>query len=159
MTERKKRLTQVPPPASGGGQGVGSPGKSGIVMGYHGAEKQERARELRRVMTRAEAMLWPRLRANRLGGWQFRRQQVIDGFIVDFYCHHAGLVVEIDGAVHATQTAYDAERDIILAARGLRILRLTNDQVLGDLDGCLDLILAAGSPPPGPLPTREGEPA
>jgi very-short-patch-repair endonuclease len=133
-------------------------GKSGIVMGHHAAEKQERARQLRRVMTAAEVIIWRQVRANRLGGLPFRRQQVIDSFIVDFYCHAAGLVVEIDGSVHATQAAYDTERDTILAARGLRILRLANDRVVNDLSGCLQTILdAAGSPPPSPLPTREGK--
>ena len=58
-------------------------------------EKLERAKELRREMTPAEKILWHELRANKLGV-HFRRQQVIQGFIVDFYCHKAQLVVEVD---------------------------------------------------------------
>jgi very-short-patch-repair endonuclease len=58
--------------------------------------KLERAKELRREMTPAEKLLWQEVRANKLGV-RFRRQQVIQGFIVDFYCHQAGLVVEVDG--------------------------------------------------------------
>jgi len=69
-------------------------------------------------MTRAERVLWQRLKAGRLQGWHFRRQQVIDGFIVDFYCHAAGLVLEIDGGVHEQQREYDTERDAVLLARG-----------------------------------------
>ena len=88
-----------------------------------------RAKELRRQMTPAERRLWERLRANRLGGLQFRRQQVIDGFIVDFYCHAAAVVVEVDGPVHEDRADYDAERDRILTARGLRVVRFTNEQV------------------------------
>jgi|GEM_PF-821493 len=65
-------------------------------------EKQELARELRRNMTPAEKIVWKELRANKLGV-HFRRQQVIQGFIVDFYCHKAGLVVEVDGDIHDLQ--------------------------------------------------------
>jgi very-short-patch-repair endonuclease len=57
------------------------------------AEKREQAKVLRRQMTAAERALWQELRANRLGGWQFRRQQIIDGFIVDFYCHALALLL------------------------------------------------------------------
>lgn len=135
---------------------MGSPGKSGIVMGYHPPEKRERARQFRRAMTAAETVLWQAVRANRLGGLPFRRQQVIDGFIADFYCHAAGLVVEVDGAVHATARDYDAERDRILAARGLRILRLTNDAVLHDLPACLARIRAAAGNSLSPTPPDTG---
>ena len=65
-------------------------------------EKLQRAKELRRDMTPAEKILWQELRGNKLGV-HFRRQQVIAGFIVDFYCHKAGLVVEVDGDIHDLQ--------------------------------------------------------
>jgi very-short-patch-repair endonuclease len=94
------------------------------------AGKVQRAREFRRAMTVAESALWKLLQANRFHGLRFRRQQIIDGFIVDFYCHAAGLVIEIDGTVHQDQAGYDAERDRILSARGLRTLRFANDDVL-----------------------------
>ena len=84
------------------------------------------ARQMRHKMTPTEAMLWERLRRNRLGV-NFRRQQIIDGFIADFYCHAAALVVEIDGPVHDPE--YDAERDRIFAGRGICVLRFTNDDV------------------------------
>ena len=61
--------------------------------------KLERAKELRREMTPAEKLLWQQIRAKKLGV-RFRHQQVIQGFIVDFYCHRAGLIVEVDGDVH-----------------------------------------------------------
>ncbi|MCD6334861.1 MAG: DUF559 domain-containing protein, partial [Candidatus Latescibacteria bacterium] len=70
----------------------------------------------------------------------FRRQQIIDGFIVDFYCHPAGLVVEVDGEIHKQQAAYDAERDRILSARGLRIVRIGNEEVNRDISGVLTRI-------------------
>src|SRR6476469_9993306 len=88
-----------------------------LVMRPQGErEKFRQAETLRRTMTPAETMLWQHLRANRLQGYHFRRQQVIAAFIADFYCHAAGLVVEVDGGVHAAQVTYDAERDRVLAA-------------------------------------------
>jgi very-short-patch-repair endonuclease len=101
-------------------------------------EKAHRARELRRQMTAAETILWQRLRANCLGGWHFRRQQVIGGFIVDFYCHAAGLVVELDGAVHEQQVEYDQQRDQVLQALALHVLRIQNQDVLGHLHDLFD---------------------
>ncbi len=117
--------------------------KSDIVLGHHSREKRQLAHEMRRNMTPAEAILWERLRANRLQGLHFRRQQVIDGFIVDFYCHAKGLVVEVDGGVHEAQADYDAERDSILAARQLQVLHFSNERVLNEIEGVLEQIRAA----------------
>ena len=103
--------------------------------------KLQRAKELRRQMTPEEKILWQHLRANRLNGLHFRRQQIIDGFIVDFYCHAAGLVIEIDGKIHQQQAEYDAERDKILTARGLQILRIKNSEVKENLPGVLNCII------------------
>ena len=99
--------------------------------------KLQRAKELRSGMTEAECILWQHLRAHRLHGLHFRRQQIIDGFIVDFYCHAAGLVVEVDGSIHEQQTGEDAERDLALSRRGLRVLRIGNQEVIGEIDGVL----------------------
>jgi very-short-patch-repair endonuclease len=106
-------------------------------------KKLEKAIDLRDHMTPSETILWKYLRANRLEGLHFRRQQVIRGYIVDFYCHQANLVVEVDGAVHLTQQEYDHKRDAILTDIGLRVLRFTNQQVDHDLQGVLTAILAA----------------
>ena len=104
--------------------------------------KIQRAKELRRQMTPEERMLWQHLRANRLNGVHFRRQQIIDGFIVDFYCHAASLVVELDGGIHQQQIEYDTERDQVLSARGLKILRIRNEEIKRDLAGVLTRIAA-----------------
>ncbi|HTE83846.1 MAG TPA: DUF559 domain-containing protein [Dehalococcoidia bacterium] len=98
-------------------------------------KKLERARELRREMTSEERLLWQRLRNEALSGLHFRRQQVIDGFIVDFYCHSAGLVVEVDGIQHEAQADYDRERDRIL-----RVLRIATADVRNSLEAVLSLI-------------------
>jgi len=93
-------------------------------------EKLERSRELRRDMTPAEKILWRELRANKLGV-HFRRQQVIAGFIVDFYCHSASLVIEVDGSIHDVQEQKenDIEREKALKEMGLRIIRFRNEDV------------------------------
>jgi very-short-patch-repair endonuclease len=95
-------------------------------------EKLQRAIELRREMTPAEKILWEELRANKLGV-HFRRQQVIRGFIVDFYCHKAGLVIEVDGDVHDLQKEEDERREKVLREMGLRVIRFGNDDVGRDL--------------------------
>ena len=101
--------------------------------------KLERAKELRREMTPAEKILWEELRANKLGV-HFRRQQVIAGFIVDFYCHKAGLVVEVDGDVHDLQQEEDVRREKVLTEMGLRIVRFSNDQVVKNLSAVVGKI-------------------
>src|SRR5438105_4830960 len=78
--------------------------------------KVDLAKKFRREMTCAEKRLWQHLRANRLAGLHFRRQQVIDGFIVDFYCHSVRLIIELDGPVHEKQIESDRERDAALTA-------------------------------------------
>jgi len=115
---------------------------SNIIVGQKvDKAKVERAKELRRQMTGEERILWRHLRTNRLHGFHFRRQQIIDGFIVDFYCHAAGLVVEVDGQVHQHQAEYDAERDRVLSGHGLRILRIKDEEVKRDLPGVLARIV------------------
>lgn len=103
----------------------------------------DRARQMRREMTPQEQVLWNALRRNQLDGFHFRRQQVIDGYIVDFYCHAASLVVETDGPIHEQQREYDEERDDRLARRGLLILRVRNEEIERDLAGVLNRIREA----------------
>jgi very-short-patch-repair endonuclease len=112
--------------------------------------KTQRARELRQQMTPAERTLWRHLRGHQLDGLHFRRQEVIRGFIVDFYCDRARLVVEVDGPIHHQQAGADQERDAILAAADLRVLRVTNDQVEHDIAGVLARIHDLCSAPPDP---------
>jgi very-short-patch-repair endonuclease len=102
-------------------------------------EKLQRAKELRRDMTPAEKILWQELRANKLGV-HFRRQQVIAGFIVDFYCHKAALVIEVDGDIHDLQQEEDARRENVLSEMGLRIVRFGNEEVMRDLSAVVGKI-------------------
>lgn len=91
-------------------------------------------------MTPVERLLWERLRGGQLNGQRFRRQQIIAGFIVDFYCHAASLVIEVDGGVHNEQNEYDHERDRAISAHNLRVVRVSNDEVELRLDVVLERI-------------------
>jgi very-short-patch-repair endonuclease len=118
--------------------------QEGIIRGQPvRRQKVALARQLRTEMTPQETRLWVRLRRNSLDGLHFRRQQVVDGFIVDFYCHAARLVIETDGPVHQEQADYDEERSKWLQARGLRVIRITNAEVDGDVEAVLSHIAAA----------------
>ena len=104
-----------------------------IIPGQRVAkEKLQRAKELRSDIPPAEKILWPELRANKLGV-HFRRQQIIAGFIVDFYCHKAALVIEVDGDIHDLRQEEDIRRERVLQEMGLRIVRFGNDEVLKNL--------------------------
>ena len=104
-------------------------------------KKLQRAREMRSSMTAAEEILWAALRGDNLGV-HFRRQQIMAGFIVDFYCHQEGPVIEVDGEIHQGAEDYDAHKDAALKAIGLRVLRIQNQEVLMDLPQVLRQIAA-----------------
>jgi len=111
--------------------------KQGIIKNQQVTPaKIDRSRELRATMTPAEREFWDMVRNRRMCGLKFRRQQIIDGFIIDFYCDSLGLCVEIDGGVHdyGERKEYDQNRDEALSQRGLKILRFTNDDVLKNRD-------------------------
>lgn len=110
------------------------------------AEKKELARQLRRTMTPEERILWRALRNRAAGDARFRRQQVVAGFIVDFYCASARLAIEVDGNSHLDRERYDAERDRVLAEMGIRTLRVRNDSVVSALTAVLQKIREETSP-------------
>ena len=74
---------------------------------------------------------------------EFRRQQILTGLIVDFYCHKAGLVIEIDGPIHERQEIEDQERSRILAELGMRIVKFNNREVMNHMERVLETILEA----------------
>jgi very-short-patch-repair endonuclease len=104
-------------------------------------EKVHLAKEMRRTMTPSEAMLWKRLKGGTLAGLHFRRQQIIGGFIADFYGVAAKLAVELDGPIHDNQTQLDHDRDQALATMGIRTLRFRNEEVANDADAVLQKII------------------
>ncbi|WP_421785650.1 endonuclease domain-containing protein [Hyphobacterium sp.] len=114
------------------------------------------AKRLRQRMTNAETMLWSRLRRGCLQGFKFRRQHPVGPYIADFACIELRMIVEIDGATHATprELAYDARRTRFLESMGWFVYRATNPDIYENLDGVLDGIAALLPPPPlrGPPP-------
>jgi very-short-patch-repair endonuclease len=113
---------------------------------------------MRREPTFAERELWKELRG--LEGFRFRRQAPMGDYIVDFVCHQSRLVVEVDGGVHEMSVVAqrDAQRDLWLSGRGYRVLRLTNREVISDVDAVVQRIIgAAGADIPTPTPPRKGE--
>ena len=107
-----------------------------------------RARTLRRQATRAEQIIWQRLRARQMNGRKWRRQQPVGPYIVDFICPELKLVVEVDGDVHAGREAHDAARQAALESTGLKVIRFTNNDVIENLDGVLTVLwsLCGGEP-------------
>lgn len=131
-----------------------------------GLEMLERSKRLRREMTRQEKILWGHLRGRRFGGAKFRRQMWLAGYIADFACTEARLVVEADGSQHAEGTAYDAARAAAFASLGWRTLRFWNNEITENLDGVLTVIANALPSPcaatraafPSPLQGEGGAP-
>jgi very-short-patch-repair endonuclease len=126
------------------------------------AQKLVLARHLRRGATPAERHAWSLLRNRRLLGLKFRRQHVLHGFIVDFYCAELRLVVELEGGSHGgpPQAAYDAARSDWLKHAGYHVMRIRNQDLTQDRLGKLIGQIARPAPQPRPavppLPKGEG---
>jgi very-short-patch-repair endonuclease len=121
----------------------------------------ERAAQMRREPTEAEKRLWRHLSGAKLDGLKFRRQAVIGNRIADFFCPAKGLIVEIDGSTHDREQ--DEALDRRMAAQyGYRTIRVTNEDVLGNMDGVLQHIEEVARqnadrwPHPNPSPEGEG---
>ncbi len=107
-------------------------------FGYHTTDPktwralQDRVLEMRNNPTEAEEKLWQALRKN-LTGYHFRRQQIVNRFIVDFICLTKNLIIEVDGDIHDLQKEKDKERANILKILGFKIIRFRNEEVLHDI--------------------------
>ena len=101
------------------------------------------ARHMRQAMTPAEHRLWLRLRSRGLEGYRFRRQAPLGPFIVDFFCAERKLVVEVDGDHHGFESVAvrDASRQHWLEEQGHHVLRVSNRDVMNNLDGVCAAIL------------------
>ena len=154
LTRHQNDLRTNSPPLQGRGKGWGL--SASAIAALHA-----RAAEMRRNPTEPEKRLWSILSASQRSGFKFRRQAVLPPFIADFLCPVARLIVEVDGDTH--DPANDARRDRILADRGYRTLRVTNADVMTNLDGvawAIDNALSrapALDARPHPNPSPEGE--
>jgi very-short-patch-repair endonuclease len=123
----------------------------------------DRARGLRKSMTRQEVKLWVRLREFHALGHHFRRQSPLAPYIVDFECRRSRVIVEVDGHQHGfdQHRQRDQVRDKALADRGYKVLRFSNGEIDQEIEGVLEVILSAlASPHPAasrpPSPGGEG---
>ncbi|QYJ01254.1 endonuclease domain-containing protein [Thalassovita mediterranea] len=107
--------------------------------------KTKLARSMRKAPTSAEAKLWTRLRRRQIADCRFRRQHPVGPFVADFACVERKVIVEVDGATHSTEAewAYDRKRTELLEAEGWKIVRASNVEVYGNLDGVLEAIRLA----------------
>jgi very-short-patch-repair endonuclease len=103
----------------------------------------DRARELRRNSTAAEQKLWAFLKGRQVGNAKFVRQEPIGRYFADFACRKAKLIIEIDGVTHSTigEKAKDAKRTAELEKMGYRVVRFSNEEIFGDLEPILEIIL------------------
>ena len=110
--------------------------------------KRTQAKTLRVHATDAERIFWALLRGGRLAGLRFRRQQPIGPYIVDFFCPSAKLIIELDGGQHGRDEAvvYDEGRTRFLEARGYRVLRFWNHEVVANGDVAMEAIWRAVQP-------------
>jgi very-short-patch-repair endonuclease len=117
------------------------PKPSGVIFLQRvGDHKIKQSRDLRKKMTPEERLFWERVRANRILGLHFRRQQIVEGFLVDFYCNKARCVVEIDGGIHnePEQQEIDAHRRAVFESRGLTEIRFTNNEIHHEMDDVIE---------------------
>ena len=122
---------------------VGEGAEYPIIHPMRNSVAQRRARKLRNQATDAEQHLWRHLRRRQLGGYRFRRQVPICGYIADFACLEARLVIELDGGQHKELHRYDERRDHRIEAQGFRVLRFWDNQVFQETQAVLDVILHA----------------
>ncbi len=114
------------------------------------------ARRLRHNSTDAELILWQHLRAHRMADYKFRRQVVIEPYIVDFICLKAKLIIEADGGQHLEQAEHDLMRSTFLESLGYKVLRFWNHEILSDTQSVLERIYSALIEAPSPRPSPGG---
>ena len=161
------RYSEPPLPLAGEGRGGGA-AASEVSMAEHksptwkvSSKLRSNARALRKNSSNAERVLWSALRDHRLNGAGFRRQVPIEKYIADFVCHAACLVIELDGGQHFSDQAerLDAQRSVVMEAKGFHALRFSNHEVRTNRSGVLETIaaaVAARAPHPNP-PPQAGE--
>lgn len=98
------------------------------------------SQNLRKNATKEEKLLWYRFLRHYKP--QFRRQYVIGNYIVDFYCHKAKLVVELDGSQHCdvSKMEYDSMRTAYLQSKSLLVVRISNLDVLRQFENICEYI-------------------
>lgn len=109
---------------------------------FNVSETKEKRKELRENITKAEQILWSKLKAKRFFNIKFRRQQGIGPYIVDFYCSEFNFAIEIDGDSHfqAGSDLRDERRTAFIESQGVDVIRFTNNDIYKNLNWVLDEI-------------------
>lgn len=94
---------------------------------------------LRRFQTPQEAILWSKIRNNKLG-FKIKRQYSVGPYVLDFYCPTKKLAIEIDGSQHIEDKEYDIERSEYLSVFNIRVIRFWNSEVNTDVDDVMSKI-------------------
>jgi very-short-patch-repair endonuclease len=113
------------------------------------------ARKLRKNSTKAENLLWRKLKNRQLAGFKFRRQQPVGSYILDFVNFEKRIVIEVDGGQHANLKDKDKKRDDWLKSEGFEVMRFWNNEVFENLDGVLQMIRNRLTTP-SPDPSHQG---
>lgn len=100
--------------------------------------KIQLARDFRKNQTKSEKIMWEALRRNNFLGLSFRRQHIIEGFIVDFYCHELKLAIEIDGEIHKSKLKQDSERQKVIENKNIKFFRIENKEIENNLNQVLN---------------------
>ncbi|WP_459555326.1 endonuclease domain-containing protein [Lacunimicrobium album] len=109
-----------------------------MTLHFQDKEKTKFARKRRTEPTESESLLWSFLRNRKLSGFKFRREAVIEPYVVDFLCQEQKLVIEIDGSSHDGRVEYDLKRETELKQQGYLILRFSHQDILSHLEGVLN---------------------
>ena len=96
------------------------------------------ARQLRKEQTKAEKIVWELIRNRKFRGLKFRRQHVMEGFVLDFYCPEIKFGIEVDGGIHIKRKDYDDIRQEVIESEGITIIRITNKELLERKRSILD---------------------
>ena len=115
-----------------------------------------RARELRKNATKAELALWDQLRNRQVTGVRFNFQRPVGPYICDFVARTPRLIIEVDGGQHAEAEGYDLGRTRFLNARGYRVIRFWNNDVLQNIEGVVETIRRTLADMPSPTPPGNG---
>ena len=111
---------------------------------------------MRKEPTKAEKIVWELLHNRKFCGYKFRRQHVVKGFILDFYCHELRLGIEVDGPIHLKRQEYDRLRQDIIESEGISILRITNNELKERKRSIIDKLTKLLADSQTPLPLGEG---
>ncbi|ASO03828.1 endonuclease domain-containing protein [Arenibacter algicola] len=121
---------------------------------------KELARQLRNNSTKAEIILWQKLKGKQMYGYDFHRQKPIDNYIIDFFCHELMLGIEVDGYSHQIIEVFnkDVKKEGVMNMLGIHILRFSDEQVLKDTDNVIRAIewYIANFEEHTPDPSQEG---